>query len=236
MNKVIAMIPARMGSKRVKNKNLRCINDKPLISYIVKSAIESDVFDEIYINSESDIFKKLADELGVKFYKRPAELSTDTATNDQFALDFIDNNPCDTLIQLLSTSPFLTPNEIKGFVTDMDNNNYETLIAVSNAQIECVYDGKPINFNQKGDTLPSQQLKPIQIYACGIMGWDTNRYRENINKFGSAYHGGDGRTGFYELKGFSALDIDNEEDFKMAELVAKHLNTTDEQEPTYYEG
>lgn len=236
MSKTIAMIPARLGSKRVKNKNLRLIDGKPLISYVLETAIKADVFDEIYINSESDIFKKLADELGVNFYKRPSELSTDTATNDQFALDFIDNNPCDTLIQLLSTSPFLTSNEINGFVTEMDDKKYETLIAVSNAQIECVYDGKPINFNQKGDTLPSQQLKPIQIYACGIMGWDTNRYRENINKFGSAYHGGDGRTGFYELNGFSVLDIDNEEDFELAELVAKHLNTKDEKEPKYYEG
>jgi len=235
MNKTIAMIPVRLGSKRIKNKNLRLLDGKPLISYIIEAAIQSDIFDEIYINSESDIFKKLADELGVKFYKRPMKLSTDAATNDQFALDFINNNPCDILIQLLATSPFLTPNEIKGFVKEMDYKNYETLIAVNSIQIECVYDNKPINFNQKDNTSPSQQLKPIQKYACGIMGWNTNRYRENINKFGSAYHGGDGRTGFYELKGFSTLDIDNEEDFKMAELVIRHLNSNEEQEPSYYE-
>ena len=103
MNKVIAMIPARLGSKRVKNKNLKEINGKPLISYIVETAVKSNVFDEIYINSESEIFKDIADKYGIKFYKRPEELSTDSATNDQFALDFIENNPCDTLVQLLST-------------------------------------------------------------------------------------------------------------------------------------
>ena len=223
MNKVIAMIPARLGSKRVKNKNLKEINGKPLISYIVETAVKSNVFDEIYINSESEIFKDIADKYGIKFYKRPEELSTDSATNDQFALDFIENNPCDTLVQLLSTSPFLRPEEIDNFVNEMTNKNYETFIAVNNIQIECIYDGKPLNFNQKGDTLPSQQLKPVQAYACGIMGWTTDRYIENINKFGSAYHGGDGRTGFFELSGYSTIDIDSEEKFRLAELVSKHL-------------
>ena len=180
MSKTIAMIPARLGSKRVKNKNLRLINGKPLISYVVSSAIDSNVFDEIYINSESDIFKRIADDLGVKFYKRSPDLSTDVATNDQFTLDFIENIGCNTVIQLLATSPFLNSDDIIGFVNEMKSKKYETLVSVSSAQIECVYDGKPINFNQKGETLPSQTLKPIHIYACGIMGWDTERYIENM--------------------------------------------------------
>ena len=53
--KIIAMIPARMGSKRVKNKNLRLINGKPLIQYVLDTVKNLTIFDEIYINSEHEI-------------------------------------------------------------------------------------------------------------------------------------------------------------------------------------
>lgn len=64
---------------------------KPLVSYIIESAIKSKVFDEIYINSESEEFKYIVDMYGIKFYKRPSHLSSDTATNDEFVQDFIEN-------------------------------------------------------------------------------------------------------------------------------------------------
>jgi len=89
--KNVAMIPARLGSKRVHDKNLRLIGGKPLVAYIVEAVIESGVFalDDIYLNSESDIIKNIADDYGIKFYIRPSEFSTDTASNDDWVLDFI---------------------------------------------------------------------------------------------------------------------------------------------------
>ena len=157
--KIIAMIPARMGSQRVKQKNIRLLNGKPLISHIVDTAVKSKVFDEIYINSESDIFKETADYYKIKFYKRPEHLSSNTATNDDFVLDFIQNIKGDLLIQLLCTSPFISVKEIVSFVDEIKSKNLDTLISVKNEQIECIYDGKPINFDEKGQTLPLSRFK-----------------------------------------------------------------------------
>ena len=227
------MIPARLGSTRVKNKNLRLINNIPLIQYIIDSAKESKYLDEIFINSEGEIFKDIADKNKVQFYLRDESLASDTATNDDFALDFIDNIDCDILIQLLPTSPFLSTEEIDLFISEMLNGEYETMISVRNIQIESIFEGKAINFNQKKQTPPSQFLKPIKAYSCGIMGWDTNRFRENINKFGAAYHGGDGKIGFFTLKGFSTVDIDNEEDFILAQAIAKSM-ALDIPQPEYF--
>ena len=89
--KIIGMIPARLGSTRVKNKNLRMINDKPLIQYIIDSALQSEYLNQIYINSEADIFNEIAKTNNINFYKRDQKLSTDSATNDDFAIDFINN-------------------------------------------------------------------------------------------------------------------------------------------------
>ena len=78
--KNIAMIPARLGSKRVLNKNLRLINGKPLIGYIIDAVKKAGVFDEIYLNSEAEVMRSIADDYGIKFYKRPDHLSTDGAS------------------------------------------------------------------------------------------------------------------------------------------------------------
>lgn len=233
MKKIIAMIPARLGSKRVPKKNLRMINKKPLIQYIVDSALQSEYLDDIYINSESPIFKGIANHNNIHFYQRDKKLASDKATNDDFALDFIDNVECDVLIQLLATAPFLSAEEIDGFISKMIEEKYDTMVSVSDVRIECIYKKQPVNFDQKEQTLPSQLLEPVKAYACGIMGWNTDNFKNNIEKYGAAYHGGDGKIGFYELKGFSTVDIDNEEDFILAEAIAESLEKP-KKEPKYY--
>ena len=66
--KKIAMIPVMFDSTRVPKKNLILLNGQTMTHYVVKTCIESNVFDEIYINSESLIAKEIADELGVNFF------------------------------------------------------------------------------------------------------------------------------------------------------------------------
>lgn len=223
--KIVGMIPARLGSSRVKKKNLRLLDGVPLVEHVVIAAKNSEYLDEVFINSEADIFREIAERNEIEFYKRPEELSSDKATNDDFAMDFINKLSCDILIQILPTSPFLSSSEIDGFIKSMLESKFETMISVSNVQIECLYEKKPINFGQREQTPPSQLLEPIKSYACSLMGWDTKRFKENIKKFNAAYHGGDGSIGFYELKGYSTIDIDNEEDFILAENVASALKS-----------
>lgn len=217
------MIPARMGSKRVPKKNLRKILGKKLIQYPIDAAKASGVFDEIYINSESDIFKEIAEKSGIKFHKRPEHLSSDSATNDDFTQEFINNVECDVIVQILSTSPFITPEEIREFVERIKIGDINTLISVKNVQIEAIYKNEPINFDPIGVTLPSQELEPIKAYACSLMAWTTKEYNENMKIHGAGYHGGDYPKDTFELKGFSTVDIDNEEDFDIAEVIAEHI-------------
>tara|TARA_R110001592_G_scaffold105399_3_gene296387 strand:- start:6144 stop:7250 length:1107 start_codon:yes stop_codon:yes gene_type:complete len=228
--KIIAMIPARLGSKRIKNKNLRLLGGKPLIAHVIETVKKSNVFDEIYINSESDIFKQIADSYKIKFYKRPSKLSTDTATNDDFTLDFMKNIEGDLLIQILSTSPFITKKQIINFVKKAKTVN--TLISTKEVKIESIYKNKPINFDQKAPTPPSQLLEPINAYACSLMSWGYKNFIKNIEKYNAGYHGGDGNIEFFKLDGYATVDIDEEQDFQLAEAIINLEN----KKPEYYEG
>ena len=232
--KLVAMIPARLGSKRIPKKNIRLLNGIPLISYIIRAVRESQCFDEVYVNTESDIIGEIALSEGVKFYKRPSHLSTDSATNDDFSLDFIKNVECDVMVQVLSTSPFLSVEDIKSFAKMTIDGNYDTLVSLNKQQIECVYDGNPINFEKNKPSPPSQHVTPVGAYACGLMAWRSENYKDNMEKYGCGYHGGDGKVGYYTLTGHSTIDVDEEEDFQLAELVARHLASKQNYEPRYY--
>ena len=232
--KIVAMIPARMGSKRVKSKNLRLINGKPLISYILETVSKVDVFDEIYLNSENEIFSEIADSHGVDYYKRPAKFSTDSATNDEFAYDFLKNVNCDILIQILPTSPFLLGTEIEVFVRQMVDSSVDTLISVEDKQIACVYNGEAINFDKLALNPPSQSMVPVKAYATALMGWKSSTFIHNIDSRGVAYHGGDGVTGYFELSGLSTIDIDREEDFRLAETIILSAEHATNKDPEYY--
>lgn len=217
--KTVCMIPARLGSKRVKKKNLRLINGNPLISYIIETVKQCDCFDEIYLNSEAVVFKEIADQHGISFYRRPDEYSTDQSTNDEFGLDFMKNVPGDILIQVLPTSPLISAEEIVAFTQKMLRESYDTLISVENKQIACVYTDEPINFDKLKVNPPSQSMQPVQAYATVLMGWQYERFMKNMDKYNSAYHGGEGKTGYFEVRGLSTIDIDREEDFILVENI-----------------
>ena len=75
--KVIALIPARSGSKRLPGKNVRYLNGKPLIWYSIQAGMLAEGISETYISSDDDSIGELALNYGAKFLKRPSSLSTD---------------------------------------------------------------------------------------------------------------------------------------------------------------
>lgn len=234
MNKIVAMIPARLGSQRIKKKNLRLLNGKPLIAYCIETAKESGVFDNIYINSEADVFEDIAEEYEVLFYKRTEELASNEAVNDQFVFDFMRKITADILIQLLPTSPLITSDEIKGFVEHMSEGGYDTLVSVNDHQIACVFKDKPVNFDLKELHKPSQTMVPVRSYATVLMAWTYKSFLENMRRYGCAYHGCESKIGYYPIKGLSAIDIDNEEDFELAGIALEYRNRSKKVEKKYY--
>jgi CMP-N-acetylneuraminic acid synthetase len=222
--KIIAMIPARLGSQRVPMKNLRLIDGKPLIQYSIDAAKSAGCFDEIYINSEAEIFSEIATDAAILFYKRPENLASNTTINDEFTFDFMKSIKGDLLIQILPTSPLITPEEIRSFVIEMKEGNWDTLVSTIEHQIACVFDMNPINFSKLEPHVSSQDMKPVSSYATVLMGWKYTHYLQSMKTYGFAYHGSNGRTGYFKLSGLTSIDIDNEEDFELAEVAINLRN------------
>lgn len=219
--KKVAMIPARLGSQRLKKKNLQPFAGMTLIEYAISRCKESGVFDEIYVNSESELFAEYADRAGVKFYKRPEELGNNVSTSEEFVEDFLNQIHCEDLFQIHSITPLLTPIEIRDFVAFCSNNRqFDTVLSCIEDQIEVSLEGKPINFSLEQKT-NSQDLTPTQRVTWSATKWSREVYLEakSHGKIGTY----SGNVGFYSVGPFSGLAIKTADDLKIATALKDAL-------------
>lgn len=216
--KRLAMIPARMGSQRLKRKNLRELDGVPLITRAIRKCKESGVFDEIWVNSEHPDFGKIAQEEGVDFHLRPPELGSDSATSEDFIYEFLKSHPCKYLFQVHSIAPLLNAKQVREFVEFMVSKNCDALISYIPEQIEYAFKGKPINFSFSEKT-NSQDLQQVQKIIWCITGWKGH-------KFVSAYEQGEcatysGKIEFYPIDPIAGFVIKTHEDLLMADFMFK---------------
>lgn len=241
--KVIAMIPALLGSTRIQNKNMLLVNGFPLIYYVVKACKESRVFDDIYINSEHEEFKEIAERLDVKFFKRNIDKGgTNCLMNsksmdckgercqvhDHYIVDFLENVKCDYIVQVHTTSPLITPETIREFVGKLETEKYNTLFTIEEKYVNTLIDEKPINFNASINSR-NQDLKPIQILSWAMSGWKSNiflesYYKNDIQDGGPTYSQ---PIGYFPISSIEAIDIDNYDDLFIAEACLSHLKRKD---------
>ena len=157
----IVMIPVRMGSQRLKQKNLRHLNGLPLIVHAIRKAKQVAAIDQVWVNSEHSKFGEIAREEGVHFHQRPEKLADHNATSEDFVYEFLTKHPCDFLVQVHSIAPLLTAEEVSGFTITLINGDKDVLLSTVNEQIECAYQNQPVNFSFNEKT-NSQNLVPIQ--------------------------------------------------------------------------
>lgn len=216
MSKKIAMIPARLGSQRLKQKNLREIEGAPILAWAIRRCREAGCFDEIWVNSEADVFGEIAEREGVGFHKRPAELANNVATSEQFVHEFLTKHACDFLFQVHSIAPLLRADQIRDFAAEMETDQYDALLSCTHEQIECAIEGEPINFSFSEKT-NSQELKPVQRVTWSITGWRATTYCAAVEKGQIATYAG--RVGFFPIDRLAGIIIKTEEDFQQAQAL-----------------
>ncbi len=217
--RTIAMIPARMGSTRLAMKNLALIAGKPMIYYAIKAAKDSRVFDRIVINSENDVFARIAKRYGVEFYKRPEQWAGSSAKSDFVVYDFIANNPCDAVAWVNPTSPLQEGEELRRAVEYFRKEKLDSMITVKDEQVHCVYRGKPVNFDIKGVFAQTQDLVPVQPFVYSVMMWRSSVFKDEFEKKGYAFFCG--KTGYFPVSKLSAVIIKRQEDLMLADYLLR---------------
>ena len=214
---ILAMIPARLNSKRIVMKNIRFLYDKPLIQYPIELALKSHLFNSIWVNTESDELGEYVRKLGVNFHKRPIELSNDNATNREFIFEFLKIHKCDYVVMINPTSPLLKLETLKKYIKYIQDNNFDTIMSVVNYQAETFYNEKPINFTYKDAKINSQYIVPVKIVIWALTAWKRDTFIINQDQGTSPVFGG--KIGLFSIPKDESADLDNEEDWNIAEGV-----------------
>jgi CMP-N-acetylneuraminic acid synthetase len=221
---VIAMIPARIGSTRLPMKNLALIDGEPMISYAIRAAQGSGVFDRIVINADAPVFAAIAARYGVEFYQRPAALGSSTTKSDDVVRDFMQHHPADILAWVNPTSPLQTGAEVREVVKHFQQEGLDTLITVKNEQVHANFAGRPLNYRTDELFAQTQDLVPVELFVYSVMMWRTAPFLAAYAELGHAFFVG--RVGFYPVDKLSAIIIKREEDLRLAELVIKTMKQT----------
>ncbi len=227
------VIPSRMGSNRVKMKGMRLLNNKTLVEHTIDNLKQTKYLTDIYINSDGELWQKLADKNNVKFYLRAKELATSKSMIDDYLYDFMKNVPSDYLAVVTPTSPYFSAKYLDEAWEQYASSDCDSIISAEEIQTHCFMEGETVNFSRIGQLPRSQDLKPIIALNFTIAIYDTKKFMANYENLGWGVF--TGKLDFYVTEGFANIDIDEEKDFTLAEIAADFINNPKSLEPQYSE-
>lgn len=166
MNKTIAIIPARGGSKRIPEKNIQALGDLSLIEHSITYAKENrEIIDEVYVSTDNDAIKQIALDFGVKVIDRPESISGDlepTVSALKHVLESINHEQIENVVLLQPTNPLRPENLLREAFEKFQSNNKDSLFTVSRShhKLGKIIDNKFVPFNYSFGQR-SQDLEPL---------------------------------------------------------------------------
>jgi CMP-N-acetylneuraminic acid synthetase len=232
MSKVLAIIPARSGSKSVKDKNIRKINDKPMIAYSIEHANASTMIDRVIVSTDSEEYAMISREYGAETpFIRPEEYATDTSLDlevFEHALSFLEKEEGyipELVVQLRPTYPIRNVEDIDHMINQMlQDESIDSMRCIAPAK-EVAYkmwhkqeDGSlsPIMKDMKECyNMPRQELPKVYYQNACVDVIRTDVITKKHSMSGEKIIG-------YEMA--DNFDIDTEEEFNKAEEYLKIIS------------
>lgn len=214
MSKAIAFIPIKSISKRIIKKNFRPFCGCPLYKYIIVNSINSEAFDEIYVDTDSKEIIEFAKNNGLEIIKRPEYMTLDDINgNDLLIYEYDLVQKGEYIFQLFATAPLLRAETIRSCVNYLKNNDKE-IDSVFTASEETGWfwlDNLPVNY--RPNILPrSQDSQHLIKESTGLYGITKKSFLKYKSRIGK-------NPKMYIIDHIESIDIDNEFDFEYAESI-----------------
>lgn len=222
---VIAVIPARGGSKGIPKKNLQLIADKPLIVHSILDAQEAKYIDNIYVSTDDKEIAEVSSKYGAEIIFRPAELANDTASSESaliHAVTEIEKTEIlpEIIVFLQCTSPIRTGEDIDRAIAQFREENADSLLSVSPSHrfLWQKVDGiaQSINYDYR-QRKRRQDMQPQYVENGSIYIFKPWVLKELNNRLG-------GKISLFEMNEKAACEIDSLIDFAIVETLLKNSN------------
>ncbi len=226
--KILALIPSRGGSKRIPRKNIKDFMGKPIIAWSIEIAIKSGIFDEVMVSTEDMEIAKISIKYGAVIpFMRSHKNASDLAGTEEVILEVLNNyeklnKKFDIICCIYPTAPLITVDRLIEAKNKMLQEHYDTVfpvirygypiqkaLKISNKNIQMVW--------PEYDEARTQDLETY-FHDTGQYYWLCVKKFKIHNQIFSS------NSGFIELSEIEAQDIDNIDDWKIAELKFQMLN------------
>lgn len=216
--KCIAIIPARGGSKGIKNKNIISFCNEPLVSYTVRQAKKSKLIEDVYVSSDSDEILEISRHYGAEIIKRPQEISGDFAPSESALLHAIERLQEDVVIIFLQpTSPLRTTDDIDNAIRVFLDSDFDSLFSANVANDLCLWETTPIlqsiTYDYK-NRKRRQDFKDFVIENGSFYITKSSFLKKNNNRLS-------GNIGYYIMENWKSHEIDSLEDLNLCEMIYK---------------
>ncbi len=223
MGAVVAIIPARGGSKGIPGKNVRPICGKPLLAWSIMHARKAASVDSVWVSSDSDDILAVAREYGANPIRRPATLAGDTATSESawlHALDEIERTgiSVDLIVGMQPTSPVRAPSDLDQAIETVRQEQLNSLLTVTEVEDFfnwCVGPDGPESLNYDYRSRKRRQLIEKRYLENGSFYiFQPAILRDFNNRLG-------GKIGLHVMERHKMFQIDNPEDILLCESVMR---------------
>jgi CMP-N-acetylneuraminic acid synthetase len=219
--KVVALVPMRHSSERVPGKNYRQFAGKPLYHCIINSLLDCPRVATIAIDTDSTLIRDDVREhfLQVKLIRRPEHLRAGTTPMNDVLLHDIEQIDAEFFLQTHSTNPLLQTATITRAIEQFFTNypRYDSLFSVTRLQVR-LWDSSSRAINHDPAMLTrTQDLDPIYEENSCLYLFSRQGLLATRNRIGN-------RPQMFEIDRLEAIDIDEELDFRLAEILYQELN------------
>jgi N-acylneuraminate cytidylyltransferase len=222
MEKKIAIITARGGSKRIPKKNIKYFLEKPIIQYSIEAAINSNCFDEVMVSTDDDEIARIAASFGAKIpFKRSVETSNDHSTTADVLIEVLNEyKKIDQEFKycccIYPTAPFITKEKLNDAYNQLIKSGAETLVPVVRFGFPIlrsfkINDGL-LKLNWPEFMNSRSQDLPLAFHDCGqFYFFEVESFLKHKKLFTEF-------TVPFEMPESEVQDIDSEEDWRIAEI------------------
>ena len=222
--KRLVIVPARSGSKRLKNKNFKFIDGKPMINFTLNNLIRSKLFDTVHVSSDINVKNKIINHKKIDYFLRPKNLSDDkTIINDvvKWVINEYEkkNKFFDTICVAYATAPLVEPNDFLKACKLFEKSNLRIpLLSVcelkpSIDEAKQLNEKKLVPLSRKKFFMDSKKHKKYFYDSASFMFAEKNHFFKNRKK--PTYLK-------YELDRYKGIDINDKNDFAFLKKIFKN--------------
>lgn len=228
--RIIAVIPARGGSKTVPGKNIKPLDGKPLIAWSIEVGRSIDEIDRVIVSTDDNMIRAVALEYGAEVYIRPPHLATDEALVIDALRDLIatlkeEGETAEVMVLLEPTCPLRTAEDVRDCLALMVRQGKDSVATFKKADLNPlrawkVVDGTPTVFIAGAiPWLPRQKLPEAYQLNGAVYAFDINRLQPDSPSLLV------GNPGAVLMPADRSVDIDDELDFEIVEVIIRRNST-----------